>query len=255
MRKPRLLDLFCGAGGAAKGYQRAGFYVVGVDNRPQPHYCGDEFHQADALDFAACNFGKFDAIHASPPCQAYTRAAKVRGREHPRLVSGTRWVLRRTLLPYVIENVVGAPLINPTMLCGTMFGLRTERKRLFETSFPLPLILDHERIAPIAKMGRPAKADEFIHVVGNFSGIDKARSAMGVDWMTRDELREAIPPAYTEFIGKSLLRAVDGDREVELGIKHGEAHLDEECTKPKSCRTNLVLRALRIALKGAADDA
>ena len=131
----RILDLFCCAGGSAKGYANAGFDVVGVDVEPQPHY-PYEFHQSDALSFP---FDGFDAIHASPPCQGYsvTRAMH-QGKQHPMLIESTRARLVSSGLPYVIENVPGAPLQNPVTLCGEMFGLRVIRHRLFESNFYIP---------------------------------------------------------------------------------------------------------------------
>jgi DNA (cytosine-5)-methyltransferase 1 len=203
--KPRLLDLFCGAGGAAMGYSRTGFDVVGVDIRPQPRY-PFEFIQADALEvFAEL---EFDAIHASPPCQAYTMAQRIRGREHADLVAPTRDLLKATGLPYVIENVPGAPLIDPVVLEGQMFdGLRTQRKRWFETNWPLDVpFLRGPRPASQAKMGRKPKSHEWFQVVGNTSDADGARAAMGIDWMNRNELSQAIPPAYTELIGHQLMQ-------------------------------------------------
>jgi DNA (cytosine-5)-methyltransferase 1 len=145
--KPRALDLFCGAGGATKGLQRAGFRVVGVDIHPQPHYCGDEFVQMDALE-ADC--GEFDLIWASPPCQAFTRLRHMHtAKPHPNLIPQTRQLLIASGRPYCIENVEEAPLGdsgNLILLCGTMFGLQTpdgraelRRHRLFETSFPILL--------------------------------------------------------------------------------------------------------------------
>jgi DNA (cytosine-5)-methyltransferase 1 len=131
--KPRLLDLFCGAGGCSAGYERAGFEVVGVDIEPQPNY-PFEFHQADALTFPRDGF---DVIHASPPCQAFSALKHLTTREHPRLVEPARAMLRESGLPYVIENVVGAPLLSPVMLCGSGFGLDVQRHRLFETNFPV----------------------------------------------------------------------------------------------------------------------
>lgn len=212
--KPRLLDLFCGAGGAAKGYQRAGFYVVGVDIKPQPNYCGDEFVHGDAmtvLSFHGWDFLQtFDAVHASPPCQAYTRARKLRSREHPDLIAPVRerlanyWTSHWT--PWVIENVVGAPLQNPALLCGTMFGLRVYRHRLFETSWPLPFTLHPAHHRQQVKMGRPVQEGDVIQPVGNFSGAEYARRAMDTPWMTQQDMREAIPPAYTEWIGGELMR-------------------------------------------------
>jgi DNA (cytosine-5)-methyltransferase 1 len=136
--RPRLLDLFCCAGGAARGYQRAGFYVVGVDHEPQPRYGGDEFVQADALTFP---LDGFDAVHASPPCQmfsAYRRAMPGRGDEHyVNHIPATRQRLDAWGGPWAIENVVGAPLENPVMFCGTGFGLDVQRHRLFESNVPM----------------------------------------------------------------------------------------------------------------------
>ena len=125
--KPLLLDLFCGAGGATRGYRNAGFYVVGVDIAPQPNYCGDEFHQADALEFLIGNFTKWNAIHASPPCQAHTTLAKGNNNntaDYPDFIEATRALLQMVGKPYVIENVPSAPLFDPITLCGEMFGLR-----------------------------------------------------------------------------------------------------------------------------------
>ena len=207
--KPRLLDLFCGAGGAAMGYHRAGFEVVGVDIKPQPRY-PFEFIDGDVMDplvWTALHVRGFDAIHASPPCQAYTMAQRIRKREHPDLVGVTRELLKATGLPWVIENVPGSPLIDPVVLEGQMFeGLRTQRKRWFETSWPLDVpFLRSPRPAPQAKMGRKPKPHEWFQVVGNIGDADGARKAMGIDWMNRDELSEAIPPAYTELIGHQLM--------------------------------------------------
>ena len=206
--RPRLLDLFCCAGGAGMGYSLAGFDVVGVDIKPQPNY-PFAFHQADALALPAEVYNDYDAIHASPPCQAFTKAQKLHGNTHPDLIESTRAILKASGLPYIIENVVGAPLVNPTLLMGTMFGLRTERPRLFETSFQLPLILDSQRTKPQAKMGRPVKDDEFMQIVGHFSNVALAREIMGTPWMNQHEMAQAIPPAYTEFIGTELLKILE----------------------------------------------
>lgn len=208
--KPLLLDLFCGAGGATRGYQTAGFKVHGVDNRPQPNYCGDGFLQANALDVLKriLNgdwYGEgYDAIHASPPCQAFSRAQKLQGNSHPELIYPLRELLKQTALPYIIENVVGAPLWTPIRLEGQMFpGLGTSRPRLFEMSWPVaqPGIPEAPKHT---KMGRPPVEGEFMHVVGHFSNKRAAEDAMAIDWMTRDELKEAIPPAYTHYIGLHL---------------------------------------------------
>jgi DNA (cytosine-5)-methyltransferase 1 len=211
MSKPRLLDLFCGAGGAAMGYHRAGFEVVGVDISPQPRY-PFEFHQADALTFPTRGF---DAIHASPPCQRYSVATKQNGRqgEHPDLVDATRDRLVESGWPFVIENVVGAPLREPMLLCGEQFGLGVYRHRLFECSFPT-LAPRHQRHYGLTGSGHGPnpgarrRAAPKVTVVGHCFHVDKARVAMGIEWMTQRELAQAIPPAYTEYIGQFLLRAV-----------------------------------------------
>lgn len=221
--KPRLLDLYCGAGGAAKGYQMAGFFVVGIDIKAQPRYCGDALVQMDVLEamrvllaggYIVDTAGRkwylsdFDAFHASPPCQKYTKCQRIRKNSHPDLISDTRNVLRGTNRPYAIENVPDSPLIRPVTLTGTMFGLRTVRPRLFESNILLPQPLIPEVDTPHAKMGRRPKEGEYIHVVGNFSCVECGKIAMGIDWMVRKELVEAIPPAYTELIGQYLMEAV-----------------------------------------------
>lgn len=216
--QPRLLDLFCGAGGAARGYQRAGFYVVGVDIAPQPRYAGDEFIQGDALSFP---LDGFDAIHASPPCQKFSSMTRGRwkDREHPDLVAPMRARLLATGLPFVIENVVGAPLINPITLCGSMFGLQSahgnqlRRHRQFEIH-PAALCLvqpcQHNDASPIGVYGggqHPAR--RIVAYDARFEGVDfgvvERRRAMGIDWMSGHELNQAIPPAYTEYIGAQLI--------------------------------------------------
>lgn len=202
---PRLLDLFCGAGGAGVGYYRAGFEVVGVDIDPQPNY-PYEFHQGDALKFILEHHREFDAFHASPPCQAFTLAQRINNRDHPDFIAATRSAFNLIGKPWVIENVPGAPLVDPFILCGAMFPqLATYRHRLFETNFWVMVPPHPAHSTPITKMGRKPVRGEFMHVVGNFSGVAQARTAMGIDWMTRDELRESIPPAYSEFIGIQLL--------------------------------------------------
>ena len=205
--RPRLLDLFCGAGGASMGYQRAGFYVVGVDIKPQPHYCGDEFYQADALEFP---LDGYDAYHASPPCQAYTRLTEKKYRHnHPDLIAYVR--LRLALhKPFVIENVPDAKdrLWHPIMLCGTMFGLRVYRHRYFEICpeiFNLLTPCCHHK-NPILVSGTTRRKAGRVE-----NSIKEKREAMGIDWMTGKELDQAIPPAYTEYIGKYLMKAVLND--------------------------------------------
>ncbi len=201
MSRPRALDLFCGAGGASMGLHRAGFSVTGVDIAPQRHY-PFEFIQADAMTFP---LEGFDLIWASPPCQAFTLAQRIRANAHPDLIAPTRERLQAIAVSWVIENVPGAPLNKPIELCGTMFDLRVYRHRLFECSFPCPVPAHPAHKAPIRKMGRPPQLGDFMHVVGNFSGVEIARQAMGIGWMTRNELRESIPPAYAEHIARAAI--------------------------------------------------
>lgn len=204
--KPRLLDLFCCAGGCSKGYVDAGFEVVGVDIEPQPKY-PYHFIQGDALEVAARIGREFDVIHASPPCQRYSSAANTQDKDkYPDLIAPTRNLLKQIGRPYVIENVVGAPLENPVLLCGTMFGIRMYRHRLFETSFECRQPPHPPHHAPQVKMGRAPKAGEYIQAVGHFSGVPEARREMGLPWMGQKELAQAIPPAYTRFVGHWALR-------------------------------------------------
>lgn len=223
--RPRLLDLFCGAGGCAKGYQRAGFYVVGVDIKPQPRYCGDEFVQADALEILAglihpsprpsdAFFGQtFAAIHASPPCQRWAGSQNFRddADEWPDLITPIRPLLDATGLPYVIENVPAAPLREPVLLCGSMFDppLDVKRHRHFETNWILEAPLwpcRHKVWAPRF----PARASKglrrVVSVFGQDSPAPLVRQVMGMPWATRLECAEAIPPAYTELIGHQLMQ-------------------------------------------------
>lgn len=282
MSRPRLLDLFCGAGGCSRGYHDAGFDVVGVDIRPMPRY-PYEFHQADALEYLREHGHEFDAIHASPPCQAYCALKSMpNAKEHPDLVGVTREALRESGRLYVIENVPGAPLVDPVMLCGTMFGLQTDcgaqlrRHRLFETNWLLlcglvcqhrgrrearticvngtgsPLsertisvhgthardgyltknrvitVTGHTPVSPrtISVVGHSApRMHRTVTVTGStpqsntvrnenretFS-IEQARKAMGIDWMPMRYLSQAIPPAYTRFIGAQLMKHLEASR-------------------------------------------
>jgi DNA (cytosine-5)-methyltransferase 1 len=212
--KPRLLDLFCCAGGVAVGYDRAGFEVIGVDIAPQPNF-PFEFIHADAMRLPIDFLRSFDAIHASPPCQSYSDLAKRNrnGHEWPRLIEPVREMLIKTGKPYVIENVDGAPLRNPVVLCGTMFkGLRVLRHRLFEANFLIlaPPHGKHPKVHTFDKRkshyGKTNDMRDFVQVTGGGNcTIVAARDAMGIDWMNKNELNEAIPPAYTEFIGRQLL--------------------------------------------------
>ena len=211
MSNPRILDLFCGAGGAAMGYSRAGFDVVGVDIDPMPHY-PFEFIQADAIELLGdVDFLlSFDAIHASPPCQRYSAMTKRWGKEdeHPDFVPVVREVFGTLDTPWVIENVEGAPLVDPTTLCGSMFGLKVRRHRLFETSFPVvqPACEHKSQGRVVGVYGHPGGSSKRDGI--KFGGVDTWREAMDIDWMTADELAEAIPPAYTEYIGRALLEVL-----------------------------------------------
>ena len=216
---PLMYDVYCGAGGATKGYQRLGFYVIGIDVNPQRRYCGDEFIQMDAMEFfARLLSGEYPspaAIHTSPPCQAFSLAAQQwrnNGKEYPDMVSETRDALKATGKPYIIENVPGAPLINPTVLNGAFFGMNLRRTRWFETSFDIPFFLLPKEGPSRFRMGRKPSQDDPVVPVGHFSGVERAREVMEIDWMTQNELAQAIPPAYTEFIGKHLLATIT-DRE------------------------------------------
>lgn len=209
MNEPRLLDLFCGAGGAGEGYRRAGFEVVGVDIKPQPRYKPGRFVQADALQYLAEHGHEYDAIHASPPCQRYSSATpEDRRSEHPDLIEPVRNLLISIGVPWVMENVEHAPLINPLKLCGTMFNLNVIRHRLFEMSHPVYFTPQCAHVKKTVRQGYALEDNQYHCVVGNFSGVSSARRAMGIDWMTRDELSQAIPPAYTEFIGNQLMNAI-----------------------------------------------
>lgn len=213
--KPRLLDLFCCAGGAGTGYLKAGFEVVGVDIELQPNN-PHPFIQANALKLDPDFIATFDAIHASPPCQSYSDLAKRNGNGHlwPRLIEPVRKMLIKSGLPYVIENVEGAPLKNPVVLCGTMFrGLRVIRHRLFEANFKIipPPHRKHPKVHTFDKRkSHFGKTDEWIDFVqvtgGGNCTIAAARDAMGINWMTKKEINESIPPAYTEHVGRELLR-------------------------------------------------
>lgn len=209
MSKKRILDLFCCQGGAGMGYSLAGFEVVGVDIQPQPRYPFD-FHQGDALEFAAKYGSDFDAIHASPPCQAYSLGALWRGTKenHPDLVDPTRQALQATGRPYIIENVPGAPLRKTVMLCGTMFGLKVIRHRHFEIHPDLAFITP-----PCVHRGR-VRDGHYVTVAGHGGDGSNAypvwADAMGIDWMDKYGLSQAIPPAYTSFLGSVLVAVLEG---------------------------------------------
>jgi len=190
------------------GYYRAGFTdITGIDNRPMPRY-PFRFIQADALEYLAEHGHEYDVIHASPPCQAYTQARRLQGnREHPDLIVPVRDLLAQTGKPWIIENVPGAPIRGDLMLCGTMFGLKIIRHRYFELSWPanfLTMTCNHRGVYdPWHGTGRTA---------------NKFREAIGIDWMPvgggthkQGSIDEAVPPAYTEWIGKQLMQALKGE--------------------------------------------
>lgn len=205
---PMLLDLFCKAGGASMGYHRAGFTVVGVDHQPQRNY-PFTFIKADAIGYVQNHGHEFDAIAASPPCQRHTKAQVIRGREHADLIPETREALSVTGKPWVIENVMGAPLINPIELCGCMFPeLNVYRERIFESNVLLEAPAHQAHVQPLTKMGRAPIPGNRMFIVGNFIGAEEGRKAMGIDWMARSELSQAIPPPYTEYIGQQLMKVI-----------------------------------------------
>ena len=207
----KLLDLFCGAGGAGVGYHRAGFEVTGVDIAPQPNY-PFTFVQGDALDYLCEHWREYDVIHASPPCQSYSVTRTLHTNEYPDLLPVTRALLRFIGRPYIIENVPGSPMRDYIWLNGLMFSLKVIRRRHFESNIMLL-----QPSAPL-KTGRTSgngkgystfDDGDYITVAGHNFRFTDGQVAMGIDWMkTQHELAESIPPAYTEFLGKQMLRAV-----------------------------------------------
>lgn len=207
MTRPLLLDLFCGAGGAAMGYWRAGFDVVGIDIKPQPRY-PFEFIQDDAMEVLVRGVYTmpFAAIHASPPCQRYIRGGLQDTDKHPDLLPATRGLLTQTQVPWVIENVPGAPMRCDVELCGSMFGLPIRRHRWFESSVPLaPWVPAHDHSRPVVGVyGNPhGEAGAWPGMLPG--SLETWREALGIEWMTSAELSDAIPPDYTQHIGEQLL--------------------------------------------------
>jgi DNA (cytosine-5)-methyltransferase 1 len=226
-KRPVILDLFSGAGGAAFGYYLAGFRVVGVDLAPQKHY-PFEFHQADALEYLAEHGREFDFIHASPPCQRYSISYHMKNvanihKKTPMLIEEVRRRMIEAKKPFVIENVPGAPLVNPIVLSGMNFGLKIIRKRLFELGgfdiflLPTPNIPSNYRDAGFIPYHHGTSIKR-----GHLKNIwtkDRLKKAMGIDWMDIKELTQAIPPAYTEFIGRQIMKQIErpGVTRVPLG--------------------------------------
>lgn len=211
-----LLDLFCGAGGAAMGYYRAGFKtIIGVDHKPQPHY-PFVFVQSDAMDYLQQYGHNFDVIHASPVCQGHSVLNRIHKRVYFDYIAPLRDALRNTGKPYIIENVQEAPLYNYLLLCGSMFGLRVQRHRIFECNpmliFP-PATCNHwgkasgcRHVKGQDKKHRSLKNFAFLTITGHDFILADASKAMGIEWMNQAEISQAIPPAYTEFVGREILR-------------------------------------------------
>jgi DNA (cytosine-5)-methyltransferase 1 len=217
--KPQLLDLFCGAGGAAKGYADAGFEVCGVDIVHQPRY-PFTFVRADAIDYLRQFIDNqqrgleamhgWSAIHASPPCQRHSKMSGCRpglAATYDDLIGPTRELLRQTGKPYVIENVPGAPLEDPVTLCGFMFGRELYRHRLFETNWHLVAPEHPAHTKPASRAGH-WREGTVISISGHIAPMKLAREVMGIDWTNREELAESIPPYYTEWIGRQLMERI-----------------------------------------------
>lgn len=212
--RPRLLDLCCGAGGASAGYHAAGFQVVGADTIPQPRY-PFTFIKDDALTFLERAGHHYDVIVASPPCQRFsaTRALPHRDASHyPDLIDPLRTILHSLGKPYVLENVPGASLIDPILLCGEMFGLKVFRHRIFESNRPLAVPFHPPHSGQVAKPGRGHRAGQYgpgsnghITVAGHMFSRSQGAAAMLIGWMSQAELAQASPPAYTEYIGRQVL--------------------------------------------------
>lgn len=201
----KVLDLYCGAGGASMGYHLAGFEVTGVDLKHGKRY-PFTYRRMSVLDLKPEDLQDYDLIHSSPPCQTYSitknlRIAQGKSTDKQDLIEPTRELLISSGKPYIIENVVGAPLINPVRLCGSAFGLKVRRHRLFESNMPLNgIACDHK------SQGRPVGVygslnDEIPNGGRTAKTIEQGRAAMGIDWMIWGELVEAIPPAFTKYLG------------------------------------------------------
>ena len=221
-----MLDLFCCAGGAAKGYADAGFTVIGVDINDQPNY-PYEFFQADAIEFASEHGALFDAIHASPPCQTYSKTRTLHDNEHPDLVAPTREVLTSIGKPWVIENVVGAPLRDPIRLTGQHFNmtapdvdgveLKLVRARLFESNIELSApdtITPNRHLITASVYGAgggwtPKHRDNPDRRGGYIPHINVIKQLLGIDWMTKHELSQSIPPVFTEHVGRQLIEHLE----------------------------------------------
>jgi len=201
----KALDLFCGAGGASRGLADAGFEVTGVDIEPQPNY-PFRFIHADALETDTAGF---DLVWASPPCQAFTAYNRRPDHVHPaeNLIPRTRELLRASGIPYIIENVPGAPLEYPIQLCGSSFGLSVQRHRIFETSFPVDrLPCAHGWQLPLFPQATNRRNPRQTVEIGVWRiPLAVQRAAMGIGWMTVEELSQAVPPAYSRFLAAQFV--------------------------------------------------
>lgn len=218
----RLLDAFCCAGGATKGYQLAGFHVTGVDINPQPRYCGDEFHQGDAVEFIREHGHEFDLIHASPPCQhdCTLTAGTNKGKfTYPDLLEPTREALESTGRPYIIEQPQGKAskrMRTDLKLCGEQFGLAVIRHRIFEVQGIEVPWMEHKKHRGRVKGWRHGEFYDgpYFAVYGDGGGkgtVQEWQDALGIHWTdVRKELAEAIPPAYTKYIGKYAMWSLNG---------------------------------------------
>jgi DNA (cytosine-5)-methyltransferase 1 len=207
MSNPKLLDLFCGGGGASMGYYQAGFEVVGVDIEPQPKY-PFTFIQGDVFQVLPDIYRNFDVIVGSPKCQRYSTITKCgTDKEYEDQIPQLRWKLMFYGRPYVIENVPRAPLIDPTILCGTMFGLNVIRHRAFESSLKLAEPPVHNHVKTVVKHGRrPDRTKHYAAATGHMSDVPFVQESMGISWLGQKGLAQAIPPAYTLWIGKQLMK-------------------------------------------------
>lgn len=224
MRRRKLADLGSGAGGSAWGYHLAGFDVTGVDIVPQPRFPVIlpyvKFVQADAVEFLREHGHEFDAFACSPPCQPYSRMSGCRpglASTYPELIVPWRDALLEQDKPFIMENVKGAPLRSPVMLCTAAFGRETYRHRFFESNIPLEVPPDPPHLVPASRAGH-WEPGTYISIAGHFSPVSKGREAMGIEWMRREELKEAVPPCFTEFLGKQLLQWLDRSEQDTLQL-------------------------------------
>jgi len=231
--KPKALDLFCCEGGAGMGYALAGYEVTGVDIVPRPRY-PFAFVLGDALEYLEAHGHEYDLLHASPPCQGYSHLTPAKNRgDHAKLIPAVRALMQKLGKPYVIENVAGArrELENPVMLCGSMFGLRTQRHRYFETSVLIgaPCDCDHSTLSLLVTTASKASREKRFALGMKPKSVKNAPEAYGIGWMSCDGLKEAIPPAFTEFIARRFLTGGGGGS----SPKPSTAEKEENSVLPK----------------------